>query len=113
MPLAAVRATLQVFLNRLPLESVEPPVEQVVQSQCEVAAFHFDGLSYPLTRWPAEKGSIGSSVRKRSRCPLRSASSSGPSLVAGKASRGLSSPSASVTSSTTGERARWRTESTY
>src|SRR6266704_4702126 len=163
VPLAAIRATRQVLLNRLPPEGVEPPVEQVFQSPCEVAAFHFDRFSYPLTRSPTEKGSIGSSARNRwrarcrrdlrvpsgvssivssssrlypstsciattarcsglsrsrarrmrSRCPLRSASSSGPSLVAGKVSRGLSLPSASVTSSTIGERARWRTESTY
>src|SRR5216117_860720 len=163
MPLAAIRATRQVLLNRLPPESVEPPVEQVVQSLCEVAAFHFDRFSYPLTRSPAEKGSIGSSARNRwrarcrrdlrvpsgvssivssssrlypstsciattarcsglsrssarrmrSRCPVRSAFSSGPFCVAGSASRGLSSPSASATSSTIGERARWRTESTY
>src|SRR6266568_2853820 len=51
--------------------------------------------------------------RIRSRNPLRSACSSGPSLIAGNVSRGLSSPSASAARSAIGERARRRTRSTY
>src|SRR5438128_11494839 len=98
MQVADIRATPQVFLKRLPLEGVEPPVEQVVQSHCEVAAFHLI-FSYPLTRSPAEKGSIGSSARNRwrARCRRDLRVPSGVSSIVSSSSRLYPSTSCIVT----------------